>query len=194
MLLVCSKTNVKPEGILITNRYLYEREKYSVAQRYLEVAQQQFPDKESLAYASVIDLRGLIDLDISRPIPALKAFQEAFEIRQKILQPDDAFLAAGYVNIGLAHTELGLLDQARESLQKSIDIRFQHDSNRIGNSYSNMASLLLRMGQADEAEKVLKRCPSLKDFTGETFLKTGNPRFSGYANCHIWLENSTKLT
>ncbi|KAL9023330.1 MAG: hypothetical protein Q9196_007270 [Gyalolechia fulgens] len=42
-----------------------------------------------------------------------------------------------------------------------------------------MSSLLLRMGKADEAEEMLKRCPSLKDFTDDTFLKTGNPRFSG---------------
>ncbi|RMJ26747.1 NB-ARC domain-containing protein [Aspergillus sp. HF37] len=42
-----------------------------------------------------------------------------------------------------------------------------------------MASLLIRMGKADDAEEMLKRCPSLKDFTDETFLKTGNPRFSG---------------
>ncbi len=26
---------------------------------------------------------------------------------------------------------------------------------------------------------MLARCPSLKDFTDETFLSTGNPRFSG---------------
>ncbi|KAL8824919.1 MAG: hypothetical protein Q9170_008000 [Blastenia crenularia] len=42
-----------------------------------------------------------------------------------------------------------------------------------------MSSLLLRMGKADEAEEILKRCPPLKDVTDETFLKTGNPRFSG---------------
>ncbi|CAP73125.1 uncharacterized protein PODANS_2_5400 [Podospora anserina S mat+] len=42
-----------------------------------------------------------------------------------------------------------------------------------------MSSLLLRMGRPDEAEEMLARCPSLKDFTDETFLSTGNPRFSG---------------
>ena len=42
-----------------------------------------------------------------------------------------------------------------------------------------MSSLLLRMERFDEAEEMLKRCPSLKDFTDETFLQTGNPRFSG---------------
>lgn len=85
------------------------------------------------------------------------------------------------MNLGLAYTELGELDKARDCLQQSIDIRLMRNSDRIGNSYSNMASLLLRMGKPDEAEEMLKRCPSLKDFSDETFLKTGNPRFSGYA-------------
>jgi hypothetical protein len=35
------------------------------------------------------------------------------------------------------------------------------------------------MGRPDEAEEMLKRCPSLKEFTDETFIKSGNPRFSG---------------
>ena len=35
------------------------------------------------------------------------------------------------------------------------------------------------MGRLDEAEEILARCPSLKNFTDETFLSTGNPRFSG---------------
>lgn len=42
-----------------------------------------------------------------------------------------------------------------------------------------MASTLLRMGKPDGAEEMLARCPYLKDFDDETFLSTGNPRFSG---------------
>ncbi|KAF2488319.1 hypothetical protein BU16DRAFT_623622 [Lophium mytilinum] len=42
-----------------------------------------------------------------------------------------------------------------------------------------MSNLLLRMGKPDEAEKMLAMCPSLKDFTDDTFLQTGNHRFSG---------------
>ena len=42
-----------------------------------------------------------------------------------------------------------------------------------------MASTLLKMGKPSQAEDMLKRCPSLKDFTDETFLRTGNPRFLG---------------
>ena len=71
------------------------------------------------------------------------------------------------------------LDRAYYMHQKAIDIRLRTQSDRIGNSYSNMSSLLLRMGKPDEAEEMLKSCPSLKDFTDETFLRTGNPRFSG---------------
>lgn len=161
-------------------RHLYEREDYSTALSHVELALVLFSNQTSLAFASAIDLRGLIDLDISRPMTALEAFAEAYAIRKKILEPDDALLAANFVNIGLALTNLNIRDMARGYLQESINLRLLHNSDRIGNSYSNMASLLLLMGKADEAEKMLKRCPSLKDFTDETFLKTGNPRFSGY--------------
>lgn len=166
--------------MLIQSRYLYERENYSVARSYVDVALKKFANKTSLAYASAVDLRGLIDLDICRPATALEAFQEAYELRTAVLPSNDAFLAANLVNLGLALTELGELEKAHNYLQQSIDIRLLHNSDRIGNSYSNMASLLLRMGRPDEAEAMLKRCPSLKDFSDETFLKTGNPRFSGY--------------
>ena len=42
-----------------------------------------------------------------------------------------------------------------------------------------MSSLLLRIGRPNDAEEMLSRCPSLKDFSDQTFLETGNPRFSG---------------
>lgn len=143
------------------------------------MALKKFASKNSLAYASAIDLQGLINLDICRPATALVAFEEAYKQRVALLSDDDPFLAANHVNIGLAFTELGELEKAREHLQQSINIRLANDSDRIGNSYSNMSSLLLRMGKAADAEAMLKRCPSLKDFLDDTFLKTGNPRFSG---------------
>ena len=74
---------------------------------------------------------------------------------------------------------MGQLNEAKDAHEKAIQMRLTAGSDRIGNSYSNMASLLLRLGKAEEAEEMLKRCPSLKDFTDETFLNTGNPRFSG---------------
>lgn len=146
---------------------------------YVDSALLRFENKHTLAYASAIDLRGLIKLDIHHPSSALNAFEEAHRIRRGLLPEDDAFLAASQVHMGLAFTELGELEKARDCLQQSIDIRLMHNSDRIGNSYSNMASLLLRMGKPKEAEVMLKNCPSLKDFSDETFLETGNPRFSG---------------
>ena len=137
---------------------------------------------DSLAYASALDLTGLIDLDMAQPTAALQAFELAHEVRAKVLPPGDAFFAASFVNIGLAFTELRRLDEAHEALQKSIDIRLRHDSGRIGNSCSNMASLLLRMGRPADAERMLRRCPALVNFNEETFLNTQNPRFVGYGS------------
>ena len=143
------------------------------------MALKNFTDQSCLAYASAVDLSGLIELDLSNPHTALDIFKKVLGIRQKILEQDDAIIATSLVNLGLAYTEMGELEQAHESLQQSIDIRLKTNSDRIGNSYSNMSSLLLRMAKPNDAEEMLKCCPSLKDFTDETFMKTGNPRFSG---------------
>lgn len=138
-----------------------------------------FEDHTTLAYASAIDLSGLIDLDMNNPEKALIPFNTAYQIRQNRLGPDDAMIASSLNNIALAYTELGKLEEAYAAHQHAMDIRIRTKSDRIGNSYSNMASLLLRMDKPDAAEEMLKRCPSLQDFTDETFLNTGNPRFSG---------------
>ena len=161
------------------SRYLYEKEYYEQAQNYVQVALQNFSDRSTLAYASAVDLSGLIELDINNPAKAFEMFEASAKIREDLLPSGDPFLSASQVNLGLACTEMGELEKAYQFLQKSIDIRLMANSDRIGNSYSNMSSLLLRMGRADEAEEMLKRCPSLENFTDETFLKTGNPRFSG---------------
>ncbi|KAI9878907.1 MAG: hypothetical protein M1830_010155 [Pleopsidium flavum] len=88
-------------------------------------------------------------------------------------------IASSLNNIGLAYTELGDLDEAYKTHQKAINICLRTNSGHIGNSYSDMSSLLLRMGKRDAAEEMLGKCPSLKDFDDDTFLSMGNPRFSG---------------
>ncbi|SPQ20350.1 72ddf52e-7113-4ff0-b348-42e636f23ca1 [Thermothielavioides terrestris] len=160
-------------------KYLYEREMYFIAKKMVTQAISTFEDTTTLAYASAIDLGGLIDLDLARPGDALEPFKRALEIRKTCLGPEDPFIAYSLNNIALAYTEMNQLDLAYTAHQEAIRLRLQARSDRIGNSYSNMASLLLRMGRADEAEDMLARCPALKDFTDETFLATGNPRFSG---------------
>ena len=145
----------------------------------VHAALETFDDKSTLAFASAIDLSGLIDLDMNNPEKALIPFREALEVRKQRLGPADSLIVSSLNNIALAYTEMGKLEQAHAMHEEAINIRLRTQSDRIGNSYSNMSSLLLRMNKADEAEEMLKRCPSLKDFTDETFLKTGNPRFSG---------------
>lgn len=159
--------------------YLYEREMYIIARRMVEQAISIFQDTTTLAYASAIDLAGLLDLDLAEPARALVPFKRALEIRKAQLGPEDPFIAYSLNNMALAYTEMGELELAYAAHEEAINLRLNAKSDRIGNSYSNMSSLLLRLGRPDEAEEMLARCPSLKDFTDETFLSTGNPRFSG---------------
>lgn len=159
-------------------RYLYEREHYNQARQFMQTALQ-FLNHDTLMFASASMLQGLIELDTNNVQKALGLFLVALEIRER--EPaEDAFIASSLNAISLAYTELGELVKAVETGQRAIDIRLRSNSDRIGNSYSNMASTLLRMGKPDEAEEMLKKCPSLKEFTDETFLNTNNPRFSGY--------------
>jgi tetratricopeptide (TPR) repeat protein len=152
---------------------------YDVARNLVDVALETFQDKTTLAFASATDLSGLIDLDMNKPEKALGPFNTALQIREQRLGLDDPLIAFSLNNIALAYTEMAELQKAFATHKKAIDIRLRTESDRIGNSYSNISSLLLRMGKPDEAEEMLKRCPSLQNFTDETFLQTGNPRFSG---------------
>ena len=145
----------------------------------VDTALNTFSRKSTLEYASAVDLSGVIMLDLNEPAKALIRFNEALSIRKNASSPEDSLIASSLNNIALVYTELNQLKEAYDVHEKAIQIRLKTESNRIGNSYSNMASLLLRMGKADEAEEMLKKCPSLKKFTDETFLNTGNPRFSG---------------
>lgn len=182
----CNAMSLKyqPIIVLIKCRYLYERELYSSALEFLAFGLQTLPESEALMYAAACTLRGLIELDKLELDAALSSFYEGLKIREKLLYPNDEFIASSLNAIAIAYTESGDLDEAVKHHSRAIRIREGNNSDRIGNSYSNMSSTLLRMGQPDEAEKVLMQCPSLKDFTDETFLSSGNPRFAGCVCIH----------
>lgn len=170
----------RPAKLVLTKfRYLYEREMYTIAREMVQQAIATFEDKTTLPYASAIDLGGLIDLDMNEAARALEPFNRALEIRASRLGAEDPFVAYSLNNIALAYTEMGEPGLAYLKHQEAIKLRLKANSDRIGNSYSNLSSLLLRMGKPDDAEEMIARCPSLKDFTDETFIRTGNPRFSG---------------
>jgi tetratricopeptide (TPR) repeat protein len=159
-------------------RYLYESEYYEKAQHLVDMALSIIADKNGLVYGRAMNLLGLIYLDINRPRKALDSFLTGLGIREKLLNSEDGFVASSLSNVGLAYTELGDFEKSIEYQQKAIDIRLKTNSNMIGNSYSNMASCLLRMGKVDDAEEMLMRCPSLKNMTDESFLRSDNLRFT----------------
>lgn len=152
---------------------------YNVAKDMVQQAISTFDKPTSLEYASAIDLDGLIDMDLAQPSKALETFQVALEVRKSMLGSEDPFVAYSLNNIALAYTEMGELELALAAHKEAIRLRLQVNSDRIGNSYSNLSSLLLRLNRPDEAEQMLSKCPALKDFNDDTFLGTGNPRFSG---------------
>jgi tetratricopeptide (TPR) repeat protein len=159
--------------------YLYEKEQYTYTRLFTQAALDSFTNKQTLAYASAIDLLGLIDLDLHRPRDALHSFEIGTSVRQAMLPANDPLIAFAFNNLALAYTELFELERAEGYHQKAIDIRISNNSDRIGNSYSNYAVTLLRMDRADDAEEILMRCPSLQGCTDETFLNADNPRFVG---------------
>jgi tetratricopeptide (TPR) repeat protein len=138
------------------------------------------PKKFSLAFASALTLRGFIDLDVNKPRAALISFRQALAIREIALDPQDELIGSSLNAISLSYTELNELDSAEEYGWRAIGIRLGNQSDRIGNSYSNMASTLLRRGLPDEAEEMPRKCPSIKNFSDKDFLDSKNPRFSGY--------------
>lgn len=173
--------SLPPHGAikLIFPRYLYEKEQYTYVRTFTQTALNCFSKQNTLAYASAIDLLGLVDLDMALAQQALVCFEKGLSIRQSILSPSDPFIAFALNNLALAYTELSDLSKAEEFHKQAIDLRLKNNSDRIGNSYSNYAVTLLRMGKPDEAETILMQCPSLKGCTDETFLAADNPRFVG---------------
>ncbi len=137
-------------------------------------------DQNSLSYAQAIDISGLLWLDTQHPKKALECFFKCLKIREQLLPRNDPFIAVALSHVSLAHTELRDFEQAEKYQQRAIDLRLEINSPLIGNSYSNMSSILLGQDKPDEAEAMLMKCPSLKNMTDESFLRTDNPRFSRY--------------
>jgi tetratricopeptide (TPR) repeat protein len=179
LLVVLTSSSFNLTTLLINTRYLYERESYNKAQDLIQVAFQHFPDKEGLAYAGALDLRGLIYLGTNHPARALEDFTAALIVRQQDLGSDDALIGSSLNNLGLAYTETNDLAQAKNFHDQAIELRLRINSERIGDSYGNMSSTLLRLGRPDEAEDMFFRRPSSKNFDDETNQDTGNPRLSG---------------
>ncbi|KAI9841903.1 MAG: hypothetical protein M1837_000289 [Sclerophora amabilis] len=158
--------------------YLFESERNHEGLPLAKLALENIQEKYSLEYAYSLNTLGSLWLDTNRPKKALECFGSALRIREGLLPRTDGWVAASLNSISLVYTELRDFEQAAAYQQKAMDIRLETNSPRIVNSYSNMSSILLGLGKADEAEEMLLRCPSLKDMTDECFLRADNPRLS----------------
>ena len=167
--------------ILLTThlRYLYESERCHEALPLMNIALQHITDKTSLTYAIATDILGLLQLDTNNPKSALANFLTTLQIRRNN-PPTSGFIASSFNLVSLAYTELRDWETAASYQQQAMAIRLAANDPKIGNSYSNMASILLGMGKPDEAEEMLMRCPSLEGMSDEDFLTTDNPRIARY--------------
>ncbi|KAI9763732.1 MAG: hypothetical protein M1840_009129 [Geoglossum simile] len=176
------RTDDKPlyrELLMRCSWYLYERERCHRALPLMSIVLQQISDRDLHTYARAADLLGLLQLDTNRPSEALSNFITGLHIRQVFPTTESGDLASSLNHVSLAFTELRDWGKAAEFQKKALDIRLATDSPLLGNSYSNMSSILLGMGKPDEAEEMLGRCPSLQaSMNGESGPHTYNPRFS----------------
>ncbi|PGH04886.1 hypothetical protein AJ80_08435 [Polytolypa hystricis UAMH7299] len=159
--------------------YLYESERCHEGLPLADFALELLRDQTSLAYAQGTDVFGLLWLNTNRPKKALKCFYICLRTRERLLPPNDAFIAVALNHVSLAYTELRDFKQAATYQQRAMDIRLKINCPLIDNSYSNMASILLGLGKLDEAGKMFKRCFSFKDITAGKEFCADNPRFPG---------------
>lgn len=150
-----------------------------MSQEIISFALAYVEDKTSLNYAAVMFKDGLNKLYTRRYHAAIESFKEGLHIRERLLGSDHFLVAWGYNNLGLCYTELDLHDEALTNLNAALERRKANDVPSIGNSYSNLASLYLKMGNPAEAERYLFSCPSLQNLSDDLLLSKNNPRFAG---------------
>ena len=92
--------------------YLYEREQYEEACKYLQYGFKLLNETDTLMCASAQFLQGLIDLDMLNVTSALELFQAGLSIREQHLEPDHELVASSLNAISIAYTELGIIDNA----------------------------------------------------------------------------------
>ena len=160
-----------------------ERDFFEAAYDLIGAAQDAIEDKAGMLYARSLNIIGLVSLDLNDPRAAVESFEKALDLRHKLLPPDHTLVAMGHNNTGLAYTELGNFSKALTHLHAALDIRERNDIKMIPNSYSNLASVHLRMGQSDKSEEYMFKLPPLIGMTDEEFLDNKlskeNNRYAG---------------
>jgi tetratricopeptide (TPR) repeat protein len=169
-------------------RFLYETEAYADSMNVVATClslSSRYPKANLKQHASILNIQGLIEVDLGNPSQALLLFEEALGLRQALFAKDDWTVGVALSNVGLACMELGDVDRAMEYYQKALALRRQINCRMLDNSLANLAALLLRMGKPDEAEKMYRSVPGFENITDDDLLRDDKPRYSRYTSCHF---------
>ncbi|KAL9628348.1 MAG: hypothetical protein Q9164_007310 [Protoblastenia rupestris] len=191
--IVSSNTGSFAQLLLRCCWYLYEREIYENARCWIQVALNNFQDSSTLAYASAIELQGLIEMDLNNQASALDSFSRVLQMRTALLSPDDAFIAASLTTLGLVHTELGNLAKAYSYHGKAIEIRLRTNSDRIGIVLTSASQYqeAWKRERVKQSEEVLKTATLLRQEIQEAknvhFTKGGAEAETEYNGLNPWM-------
>jgi tetratricopeptide (TPR) repeat protein len=149
------------------------------------VARTAIYDKTSLLYAHVTNTEGAAYYDMNYLGRCKAAFELSLDIRQKLLQPDDAEIANVLGNLGNAESAEGNYQTALEYLEKSAEIRAKLGSEEavylalnwlmIGRVYSLQERDSEAYQMFQKAESMLNRKGSRNRlFLGHVHFEFGN--------------------
>ncbi|KAF2734780.1 TPR-like protein, partial [Polyplosphaeria fusca] len=162
--------------------FLYETEGYSDYESLIKTCLLILAKNnltETISYASAINMLGLVEIDLGLPIQALAHFKQGLELRKKHSTADHWGIAVSLSNIGFAYVELGDIEKANEYHDQAMQFRRRINCRLINNSISNLASLYLRKGDPEEAERMYRTTPGMENFKDEDFICEDMPRYAG---------------
>lgn len=129
---------------------------------------------------------------------ALKYYEQAITIKEKVLAPNDPRLARSYNSIGVVYDNMGQCSQAILYFNKALTIRniaLHTDHPDVANSYNNIGSVYWKMGEYSQALSHFNKALSIRERT----LPENHPdlaiSYNNIASAHRSLEDyPTALT
>ncbi|KAF7879508.1 hypothetical protein EAF04_000704 [Stromatinia cepivora] len=160
--------------------YLYESEEYADSAGMIDTClslASKHSLQETLQCAAVLNVKGLIEVDLGNSSTAVGYLREGLRLRESLCtNPDNWSIAASMSNIGIAYMEMGKIDLSMEYHNKALEFRKRIKYKRLDNSYFNLTALLVRMGKPDQAENMYRQVPGIGGLTDADLLNDDKPR------------------
>ncbi|QSZ35172.1 hypothetical protein DSL72_008039 [Monilinia vaccinii-corymbosi] len=160
--------------------YLYESEEYADGTGMIDTCLSlatRHSLRETLQCAAVLNVKGLIEIDLGNPAAAVGYLQEGLRLRQSLYtDPNNWGIASSMSNVEIAYMEMGETDLAMEHHCRALEFRKRIRFKRLDNFYFNLAALRVRMGKPNEAESMYRQVPGIRDLTDADLLNHDQPR------------------